>query len=49
MKIETVISNIEKYINKIDYRNVYIEIKTKDDRYVLEKSKRRPIGFIKED
>lgn len=44
-----VIKQIEKVMNqveKIDYKSVYIEIKTQDDKFVIDKIKpKNQIGF----
>ena len=46
MKETTALNNISKIINNIDYKRVYIEIETKDDKYTLEKEKEKVItGF----
>ncbi len=45
MKETTVINNISKLVDKINYKSVYIEIETANDRYTLEKNKRKQIGF----
>lgn len=45
-----VIKQIEKIMNqveKIDYTNVYMEIRTKDDKFIIDKSKpKNKIGFV---
>ena len=48
MKETTVLNRISKLVENIDYRSLYIEIKTNNDRYVIEKEKPRVIGFKKE-
>lgn len=45
MKATTLLNNISKLVDKIDYKSIYIEINTKTDRYTLEKEKNRTIGF----
>lgn len=45
MKETTILNNISKLIEKIDYKSVYIEIETNTDKYTLEKNKRNKIGF----
>lgn len=44
-----VIKQIEKVMNqveKIDYKSVYIEIKTQDDKFIIDKIKlKNQIGF----
>lgn len=46
MKETTVLDKINNLVENINYESVYIEIKTKNDKYVLEKEKNtRVIGF----
>jgi len=45
MKETTVLNNISRLIENIDYKSVYIEIKTKNDKFILEKDSKRKIGF----
>lgn len=46
MKEITVINQISKLIDKLDYKNAYIEIQTINEKYILEKEKpKRVIGF----
>lgn len=45
MKEITVLNRISKLVENIDYRTLYIEIKTNDDKYIIEKEKPRTIGF----
>ncbi len=45
MKETTILNNISKLIEKIDYKSVYIEIETNTDKYTLEKNNRKKIGF----
>lgn len=45
MKETTVINQISKLIEKIDYKSAYIEIQVSNDKYILEKQKQRQIGF----
>lgn len=46
MKEITVINQISRLIDKIDYKNAYIEIQTNNSKYILEKEKpKRAIGF----
>lgn len=46
--IETKILNkISDLIDKTNYKTAYIEIQTENDKYILEKDKRRQIGFSK--
>lgn len=49
MKETTALNRITKIIENLDYKKVYIEIETKNDRYTLEKEKVKKIaGFRKE-
>ena len=44
----TNLKNVEKIndlIDKMDYEKVYLEIETKQDKYITEKSKPKQIGF----
>lgn len=45
MKEITVLNNISKLVENIDYRSLYIEIKTNNDKYIIEKEKPKTIGF----
>ena len=45
MKETTVLNNISKLVNKINYKSVYIEINTINDRYILEKGSNMKAGF----
>ncbi len=46
MKEITVINQISKLIDKLDYKNAYIEIQTINEKYILEKEKpKRVIVF----
>lgn len=45
MKETTVLNNISKLIENINYKSVYVEIQTKDNKYTLEKNKATEIGF----
>ena len=47
MKETTVLNNISKLVDKMNYRSVYIEIHTANDSYTLEKGSNRKIGFVK--
>ena len=47
-KVMTNLKNVEKIndlIDKMDYEKVYLEIETKQDKYSIEKSKPKQIGF----
>ena len=39
MKETTALNRISKIINQIQYKSVYIEIQTKENKYILEKCK----------
>ena len=39
------IEKINDLIDKMDYEKVYLEIETKQDKYIIEKSKPKQIGF----
>lgn len=43
-----ILDKISNLINKTDYKTVYIEIQTDSNKYILEKEKRKQIGFRKE-
>ena len=45
MKETTVLNNISKLIDKINYKSIYVEINTENNKYTLEKDNRRKIGF----
>lgn len=45
MKETTVLNNISKLIDKINYKSIYIEINTDTQKYTLEKQNKRAIGF----
>ena len=45
MKETTVINQISKLVDNINYKSVYIEIETDNDKYTLEKNSRNKIGF----
>lgn len=44
-----IIERITNLIDKMEYKKAYIEIETKQDKFIIEKEKQRQIGFIKED
>lgn len=40
------INKITNIVNQIDYEYLYVEIRTKDDTFILDKTKsKNPIGF----
>lgn len=39
MEILKGLDKISKIINQIDYENVYVKINTKDDTYILDKTR----------
>ena len=45
MKEVTALNQISRIIDKIDYKQVYIEIQTQHDKFRLEKNKHNIIGF----
>lgn len=45
MKETTLLNNINKLVDKINYESIYVEIRTKNDKYILEKNNERKIGF----
>lgn len=40
-----IIERIENLIDKMEYKTVYVEIQTKNNKYILEKDKNNKIGF----
>lgn len=42
------IERINKVVEQINYKEVYIEIKTDKDKYTIDKHKNNPIGFGKQ-
>ena len=36
---------IDKLIDKMDYKTAYVEIQTKNNKFILEKEKKNKIGF----
>lgn len=45
MKETTALNQISRIVDKLDYKSVYIEIQTKDNKYTLEREKRNKVGF----
>ena len=45
MKETTALNQISKIVDKIDYKSLYIEITTDNDKYTLEREKHRVMGF----
>lgn len=45
MKETTALNQIGKIVDKLNYKSVYIEINTENDKYTLERDKSRKIGF----
>lgn len=41
----TVLNNVAKLVDKLNYKSLYIEIDTGKDKYTLEKNNVRQIGF----
>jgi hypothetical protein len=48
MKETTALNQISRIIDKLNYKTAYIEINTKNNRYVIEKQDNKIIGFKKE-
>lgn len=40
-----IIERINNLIDKMEYKTVYVEIQTKNNKYILEKDKNNKIGF----
>lgn len=40
-----ILDQISNLIDKTDYKTAYIEIQTENNKYILEKDKKRQIGF----
>lgn len=45
MKETTALNQISRIVDKLDYKSVYIEIQTKDNKFTLEREKEKVIGF----
>lgn len=45
MKETTVLNNISKLVDKINYKSVYVEIQTNNDKYTLKKGNNNKAGF----
>lgn len=45
MKEITLLNNISKLVEKINYKSIYVEINTENNKYTLEKDNSRKIGF----
>lgn len=45
MKETTALNRISKIVEDINYKSLYIEIKTDNDKYILEKERNNKIGF----
>ena len=45
MKETTVINKINNLADSINYKKLYIEIETNENRYIIEKENNRKIGF----
>ena len=48
MKESTVLNNISRLVNNINYKRIYVEIETEDNKYTLEQEKKKAIGFRRE-
>ena len=44
-----ILERINSLIDKMDYREAYVEAKTTNDKFIIEKSKTRQIGFRTEE
>ena len=40
-----IIERIENLIDKMEYKTAYVEIQTKNTKYILEKEKNNKVGF----
>lgn len=45
MKEISVINKIDKLVENLDYKSVYIEIQTRENKFMLEKNKQNKVGF----
>lgn len=45
MKEITVLNNINKLVEEINYKSLYLEIQTRNNTYIIEKKRNRQIGF----
>lgn len=45
MKETTALNQISRIVDKLNYKTAYIEINTKDNKYVMEKEGNKAIGF----
>ena len=45
MKETTVLNRISNIVDNINYKSLYIEIDTGENKYTLEREKHRQIGF----
>lgn len=45
MKETTALNQISKIIESINYKSIYVEINTENNKYTLEKDNKRKIGF----
>ena len=45
MKETTILNRISKLIENINYKSIYIEINTQNNKWTLEKDNSRTIGF----
>lgn len=45
MKETTVLNRISNLVDNINYKSLYIEIDTGENKYTLEREKHRQIGF----
>ena len=40
-----ILDKISNLVDKIDYKSIYVEINTENNKYTLEKDKRNKVGF----
>ena len=45
MKETTALNQISRIVDKLNYKSIYIEINTENNKYTLEKDNSRKIGF----
>ena len=45
MRETTALNQISKIVDKLNYKSVYIEIQTRDNKYTLERNCNKQIGF----
>ena len=45
MKETTALNQISRIVDKLNYKSIYIEINTENNKYTLERDNSRKIGF----